>query len=130
MVVEQFNTLTVPFLNIASNDLANNAYDLLGRIFRNKRQKYETSRPFTDEEKVEVILKAIEVIHLDLPAIRSSAIKNLNKFDFKFESIIFSPSDDELIKEENNHEINSDRVDTEESRYRELHENFMRELGK
>lgn len=41
------------------------SYDVLA-VERNKRQKYETSRPYSEDEKVDVILKAIEVMYLDL----------------------------------------------------------------
>ena len=96
---------------------------------RNKRQKYETSRPFTEEEKVEVILKALEVMYLDLPAIRSSAINNLKVFE-DVESITFSSADGEFIEEGIVHEIYADEVSQELDTFKEMHSNFIRELEK
>lgn len=96
---------------------------------RNKRQTYETSRPFTNEEKVDVILKALEVMYLDLPAIRSSAINNLKVFG-DIESITFSSVDGEFQEQEMAHKITPDAVLQELSRYRMMHSNFIRDLDK
>ncbi|MGP5323524.1 hypothetical protein [Vreelandella titanicae] len=96
---------------------------------RNKRQKYETSRPFTEEEKAEVILKALEVIYLDLPAIRKSAIENLNVFG-NIETISFSSADEELIEQNVVHEVTRESVNKESEMYREMHFNFVEELDK
>jgi hypothetical protein len=96
---------------------------------RNKRQKYETSRPFTEEEKVEVIIKAFEVMYLDLPAIRASAISNLKMFG-GIQSLTFSSSDEESIEKVIVHEISDDEVSQELKKYREMHSSFIRELEK
>jgi hypothetical protein len=96
---------------------------------RNKRQKYETSRPFTEEEKVEVIIKAFEVMYLDLPAIRASAISNLKMFG-GIQSLTFSSSDEESIEKVIVHEISDDEVSQELEKYRGMHSSFIRELEK
>lgn len=97
---------------------------------RNKRQKYETSRVFTDDEKLEVILKAFEVIYLDLPAIRKSAIINLAEIDKKIEKITFSSAEEEIVSEEKTaHEIKLKEIDEELNEYRELHNKFIREIN-
>ncbi|MGC9423925.1 hypothetical protein [Vibrio sp.] len=72
---------------------------------KKKRQKYETSRPFTHDEKVSVLLKSIEVAFLDVPKIRHSALENLLKFDSTIESIKFVPSDNDEVSQEVLHEI-------------------------
>ncbi|WDF99217.1 hypothetical protein PSR30_01210 [Pectobacterium carotovorum subsp. carotovorum] len=97
---------------------------------RNKRQKYETSRAFTDDEKLEVILKAFEVIYLDLPAIRQSAIINLAEIGTNIEKITFSSAEEEIVEEEKTaHEIKLKGVDEELHEYRELHTKFIREIN-
>lgn len=96
---------------------------------RNKRQKYETSRPFTDQEKIEVALKALEVIYLDLPEIRNSAIENLNEFG-DVAAVFFSSADEELIEQSVVHEITLVRARGDSEMYREMYSNFMKELGK
>lgn len=96
---------------------------------RNKRQKYETSRAFTDDEKLGVILKAFEVIYLDLPAIRQSAIMNLAEINKNIETITFSSEEEEILAEEKMvHEINLQGIDEESYEYRVLHSNFVREI--
>ncbi|MDG0799538.1 hypothetical protein [Pectobacterium polaris] len=96
---------------------------------RNKRQKYETSRVFTDDEKLEVILKAFEVIYLDLPAIRQSAIMNLSEIDTNIEKITFSSAEEEVVAEEKTaHEIKLKSVNEELNEYRELHTKFIMEI--
>lgn len=96
---------------------------------RNKRLTYETSRPFTEEEKIQVILKAIEVMYLDLPAIRNSALNNLKAFG-DIDSIVFSSADEEFTKQEMVHQINITEVSQELDKYRELHSRFASELGR
>jgi hypothetical protein len=97
---------------------------------KNKRQKYETSRPFTEGEKIEVILKAFEVMYLDLPAIRESAIKNLSEIDNSIESIVFSSADDDISNEKNTHEINIIGIEEESNRLRNIHLEFLEEIEK
>ena len=96
---------------------------------RNKRQKYETSRSYTEDEKIEVIQKALEVIFLDLPAIRESTVNNLNNLGVVFDSIQFSSSDDELMEQEIIHEIDSNNVLRELKEYKEAHQRYLDELN-
>ena len=95
---------------------------------RNKRQKYETSRPFSDDEKLDVVIKAFEVVYVELPAIRKSAILNLTKFDSNIQTIVFSSSDEEIIEKRPTHEIDREKVIEESIRYKELLSNFMTEI--
>ncbi|MEQ9914309.1 hypothetical protein [Pectobacterium polaris] len=96
---------------------------------RNKRQKYETSRAFTDDEKLGVILKAFEVIYLDLPAIRKSAIVNLAEINTNIETITFSSAEEEILAEEKiSHEINLQEINEELHEYSELHTKFIMEM--
>lgn len=97
---------------------------------KNKRQKYETSRPFTEDEKIEVILKAFEVMYLDLPAIRESAIKNLAEIDNGIKSIVFSSADDDISNEKNTHNINIVGISEESNRLRKIHSEFVKEIEK
>lgn len=97
---------------------------------KNKRKKYETSRPLNDEEKIQVILKAIEVTYLDLPAIQQSAIKNINELDGNIRSITFSSSDVEKLEDEVMPEIHLNNIDKKVDEYRNLHSNFIGELDK
>lgn len=107
----------IPASNIPSQD-------------KNKRQKYETSRPFTEDERIEVILKAFEVVYLDLPAIRDSAIRNLVEIDNNIESIVFSSADDDISNENNTHEISIIGIKEESNRLKKTHSEFVKEIEK
>jgi len=96
----------------------------------NKRLSYETSRPFTEHEKIEVTLKAFEVIYLDLPAIRSSAVNNLVEFNNNLQSIVFSSADDDLTDREENHKITINKTSEELQYYKEAYSNFLGEIDK
>lgn len=44
---------------------------------RRKREKYETTRPYSDQEKRAVIRKALETLYVELPAIQVAALGGL-----------------------------------------------------
>ncbi|CAG9297538.1 hypothetical protein [Celerinatantimonas diazotrophica] len=95
---------------------------------KKKRQKYETSRPFTPDEKVGVILKSIEVAFLDVPKIRHSALENLLKFDATIESIKFVPSDNDEIYQEVLHEIKATSINGDLTESQFAYDGFKRML--
>ncbi|WP_054688215.1 hypothetical protein [Pantoea stewartii] len=96
---------------------------------RKKRTKYETTRPFTEEEKIDVIKNAFRVVFLDLPAVREAAMNNLRDFDNNIKTIVFSNSSEESSTKVEKHSIDIDDVEKELIRYNELHSAFIKELN-
>ena len=97
---------------------------------KNKRQNYETSRPYTEEEKIDLALKTIKVMYLDLPAIRYSALNNFREFCDEVKSISFSSDEKELVEQELVQDIKIELVADELAKYKTIHANFIKELDK
>ena len=68
---------------------------------KNKREKYETSRPYTEDEKVELIKKALKRVFVELPEIQMSAANRLSELCDGIDSIECKPPEevDEYIEE-------------------------------
>jgi hypothetical protein len=93
-----------------------------------KREKYETSRPYTDQEKLELLSKAITAVFEVLPAIQSSGIKALNKFNENITRIEFlSPSDTE---QHPSYSIDLAEIDSKNQKLKENAQKFIQELNK
>ena len=67
---------------------------LLSKGEQRKREKYETTRPYTDVEKKELLIAALKAVFIDLPAIQSAGIKGLRDIGAGVGSIEFAPPDE------------------------------------
>jgi hypothetical protein len=86
---------------------------------RAKREKYETSRPFSDDEKLELTKFALKEVFLTLPAMRASTFESLRELGSTASSIEFTVPDDEERAEGSYAErTNPDRATQEELRRR------------
>ncbi|MDN7542745.1 hypothetical protein [Burkholderia cenocepacia] len=61
---------------------------------KQKREKYETTRPYTDDEKLLLLAEALETVYVDLPAIQVAGLKGLQSFTAEGISIEFAPPDE------------------------------------
>ena len=59
---------------------------------RRKREKYETTRPYTEQEKLELLREALETLYLVLPAIQVAALNALNELSVT--AVEFAPPDE------------------------------------
>lgn len=66
---------------------------------KTKREKYETSRPYTDDEKLELTKFALKEIFLTLPAMKASTFESLHELGSTASSIEFTVPDEEERKE-------------------------------
>lgn len=64
-----------------------------------KREKYETSRPYTEHEKLELANFALSEVFLTLPAMRDSTTKALQDLGSQASLIEFSVPDEEEREE-------------------------------
>lgn len=63
----------------ASQELAFAALEPAGLTYRErrKREKYETTRPYSDGEKLDLLVRALTTFFIDLPAIQMAAFSGL-----------------------------------------------------
>jgi len=61
---------------------------------RQKREKYETTRPYTDGEKLELLAEALETLYIDLPAIQAAGLEALQDLGGGGASIEFAAPDE------------------------------------
>ena len=61
---------------------------------RQKREKYETTRPYTDQEKLELLQQALERLYVELPAIQVAGQKRLADLGGNAAVIEFVPPDE------------------------------------
>lgn len=66
---------------------------------KTKREKYETSRPYTDDEKLELTKFALKEIFLTLPAMKASTFESLRELGSTASSIEFTVPDEEEREE-------------------------------
>lgn len=93
-----------------------------------KREKYETSRPYTDQEKLELLSKAITAVFEVLPAIQSNGIKTLKMFNENITRIEFlSPNNTE---QQPSYSIDLPEIDSKNQRLKENAQKFIQELKK
>lgn len=62
---------------------------------RNRREKYETSRPFTENEKFDLILNALQQVYKTLPDIQQEAFSKLRQLGSGAQVIQFVAPDEE-----------------------------------
>ena len=93
-----------------------------------KREKYETSRPYSDQEKLELLTKAITAVFEVLPAIQNNGIKTLKKFNESITRIEFlSPNSTE---QNPSYSIDLLEIDSKNQRLKENAQKFIQELKK
>jgi hypothetical protein len=80
----------------ASLDLQFSALEPVGLSTREKqkREKYETTRPYSDEEKMELLREAIKTLFVELPAIQVAGMSGLQELGSKATVIEFVPPDE------------------------------------
>lgn len=80
----------------ASLDLQFSALEPVGISTREKqkREKYETTRPYSDEEKIELLREALETLFVELPAIQVAGMSGLRELGSKATAIEFVPPDE------------------------------------
>lgn len=66
---------------------------------KTKREKYETSRPYTDDEKLELTKFALREVFLTLPAMKASTFESLRELGSTASSIEFTVPDEEEREE-------------------------------
>jgi len=71
------------------------AHDTTARREKVKREKYETSRPYSESERVALLEFALEQVFITLPAIQTSVAKALTDLGAKANTIEFSAPDEE-----------------------------------
>lgn len=91
---------------------------------KKKRETYETTRAFTDEEALDVIKKAFRTVFVDLPAIQGAALRELHAFGIDFDDIEFV-APDEPGREDAPHTLESSLQDFSEKRANDHVENFF-----
>jgi hypothetical protein len=80
----------------ASQDLGFSAREPAGLTTRErrKREKYETTRPYSDQEKVDLLRRALEALYVELPAIQVAALNGLKDLRTKATTIEFVAPDE------------------------------------
>jgi len=61
---------------------------------KQKREKYETTRPYTDDEKLLLLTEALKTLYVDLPAIQAAGLEGLQNFIADGTTIEFAPPDE------------------------------------
>lgn len=104
-VVEQLNA---SFAEGISQSAKDDSYQPLAELVlpgslsareKTKREKYETSRPYTDEEKLELTKFALKEVFLTLPAMKASTFESLRELGSTAASIEFTVPDEEEREE-------------------------------
>lgn len=74
------------FYSLEPSDLTNRE--------KQKREKYETTRPYSEDEKLQLLTEALDTLYIDLPAIQVAALKGLSDFGADSSAIVFVPPDE------------------------------------
>jgi hypothetical protein len=101
----------------------------LSKIEQRKREKYETTRPYTDSDKKELIVTALRAVFIDLPAIQSAGIKGLREIGADFTRVEFMPPA-ELEQGHSGYSRSLAEAETQESSLRVRVERFLAEFNK
>lgn len=101
----------------------------LSKIEQRKREKYETTRPYTDLEKKELIVAALKAVFVDLPATQSAGMKGLHEVGADVTSIEFMPPA-ELEQGHSGYSRNLAETQAQESSFRERLEKFLAGFNK
>jgi len=96
------------------------------RTERVKRQKYETTRTFSDQEKLELLENGLKKVFVEIPAIQSSTFAKLRKFDPSVTEINFVPQDEE--REIESHSISLSDVTEKQEDLKDRFNNFLESL--
>lgn len=95
---------------------------------RNRRQNYETSRPFSEDEKTELIIKALKSIYLELPKIKLSALENIRDLEISATEIRFYSSEDEATNQHETLKITLKETKLEAETAEKSYESFIHEV--
>lgn len=86
---------------------------------RTKREKYETSRPYEEPEKVELIAHALHELFVTIPAVQLAAAGSLLDLGAKTAAIEFStPDDEENLERTPDHSVSMDQATAADLRHR------------
>lgn len=95
---------------------------------RTKREKYETSRPYEEPEKIQLIVHALHEVFVTIPAIQLAASGSLLELGAKAALIEFSaPDDEDNIERTSDHSVRMDTVTAGDLRQR--YETFKEKLA-
>jgi hypothetical protein len=92
-VVESFRQgLTMSFKEASGDSrfFALQAHDI-SSVDKRKRDKYETTRPYADEEKLNLLLDALKTLFVEVPDIQDAAFRELEALGLKVAGIEFEP---------------------------------------
>ncbi len=92
-----------------------------------KRETYETTRAYTDEESMELIKEAFNALFVTLPSIQASAIKELKILGIDFSNIEFVQPD-EPGREDIPHSLPSDIQEFSAESAKQRVEKFFKEI--
>lgn len=95
---------------------------------KTKREKYETSRPYTDDEKLELTKFALREVFLTLPAMKASTFESLRELGSTASSIEFTVPDEEEREEGSYAEATNPNRDSQQELNRRFSE-FLRRIG-
>lgn len=104
-VVEQLNASFAEGLSQSAKDASSQSLSefivpgSLSAREKTKREKYETSRPYTDDEKLELTKFALKEIFLTLPAMKASTFESLRELGSTASYIEFTVPDEEEREE-------------------------------
>ena len=96
---------------------------------RQKREKYETTRPYSDEEKLELLTEALDALYVDLPAIQVAALKSLRDLGMAASTIEFAPPD-EPEQGRHGHAVELQELSKTQEILKSNFERFQQELAK
>lgn len=109
------------FYSLEPSDLTNRE--------KQKREKYETTRPYSDNEKLELLTEALDTLYIDLPAIQVAGIKSLLDLGAAGSTIEFAPPD-EPEQGRHGYTVDLKQVRKSQERLKKNFEEFRRELAK
>ena len=95
---------------------------------RAKRKKYGTTRPFTEQERLELLEHGLSRIFVEIPAIHESTFKKLKNINSSISEITFLPPDEG--KEIETHTINHSDVIESRKNLNSRYNKFLDELKK
>lgn len=104
-VVEQLNASFAEGISQSAKDASSQVFSdfiapaPLSTRDKTKREKYETSRPYTDDEKLELAKFALKEVFLTLPAMKASTFDSLRELGSTASSIEFTVPDEEEREE-------------------------------
>jgi hypothetical protein len=131
-VVEQLNASFAEGISQSAKDASSQALaefvapGSLSTREKTKREKYETSRPYTEDEKLELTKFALKEVFLTLPAMKASTFELLRELGSTASSIEFTVPDEEEREEGSYAEATNPNRDSQQ----ELSRRFTAFLGR